>query len=129
MSKKQHTQFTDADFRAELKKLLPGYKWTVTKSTYNSTKFATGTLSAGFNRLSTLDALRGVSTINGCAWYEIDARGYGTRSEKTARGVGNSLAQAVRMMQDELWTKARKYQALHDQVEQARKHADKEATP
>ncbi len=72
-----------AEFRKELLKVMPGYKWTVHKTSNAERLMATGTQSSGFNRLSTLHVTR---ADNGSGpWYEVKSAPHGTKSPWGAR--------------------------------------------
>lgn len=98
-------------FRDELKKLLPGYKWTVHKPNafFESTPeivsdlTAEGIISSGMNRMSTIEVRR----IEGKSGTEYTARsaGYGKRSRWLGEEKGATLAQSVRALQSyhEIW--------------------------
>lgn len=97
-----------ADFRAELVKIMPGYKWVVNR-TYSSEQFmiATGTQSSGSNRLSTLEVVR---RVDGKAiQYEARSAGYGRRAPWLHCAVDSTLARALRNLQDHYEAMARSY--------------------
>lgn len=123
MSKKSTTKaatpFTAANFRDELKKLLPGYAWKVHRSDADLIFTADGTLSSGFNRLSTIAAH--VRCDETSRWYEVSGYGSGTRGPILGHGCGRTLAQAVRLLQDGYKWKAANFAALAHQIEGARK--------
>lgn len=56
-----------AEFRKELLKIMPGYSWTVHKTSNPERLTATGIQSSGFNRLSTLQVTR--TDKGGGPWY------------------------------------------------------------
>lgn len=89
---------SNAAFRAELVKIMPGYKWTIHKSLRDDTLEATGTQSSGFNRLSTLVVTR-QEHDNG-ATYTTKTAGYGLRAKFLGQQSGQTLAQALRHLQD-----------------------------
>lgn len=87
------------EFRAELLKIMPGYNWTVHRSTNDSVLTATGIQSSGFNRLSTLQVKRiavGAMTPK----YEAKSAGYGTRARWLHTHTDGTLARALRGLQD-----------------------------
>ena len=111
-----NNEYTAADFRNELKKLLPGYNWTVHKGT--SSEFqASGIQSAGFNRLSTIEVNRFKTT----AWYKTFGYGYGTRVNSLGTSSGATLAQAIRSLQEGLENMGSKLLGLAGSIEAARK--------
>lgn len=99
------------EFRAELERLMPGYKWVVHKSP-SAANFlrATGTMSSGFNRLSTLRVIRDLS--RGTPSYEVSSAGYGTKAATAATRRGPTLARALRALQDDYQSKESYYRGL-----------------
>jgi len=97
MAKKKEMNSTG--FRAELQKIMPGYKWTVHKS-YNPTGYlsATGIQSSGFNRLSTLLVNRRVE--GGEAEYTVMSAGFGGNAPWLSEHSDGTLARALRGLQD-----------------------------
>jgi Ca2+-dependent lipid-binding protein len=89
---------TPKDFRAELTKIMPGYAWTVHKTSSETYLKATGTQSSGFNRLSTLCVVR--TERDGVASYEAKSAGYGLRARWLHTHVDGTLARALRGLQD-----------------------------
>ena len=93
---------TPNEFREALKKIMPGYNWTVRKpSKYLSAGEyleATGTQSSGFNRLSTLSVIR--RDKNGAVTFEAKSAGYGTRAKWLYTHTDGTLARALRGLQD-----------------------------
>lgn len=85
-------------FRAELMKIMPGYSWTVHKSSNDAHLEATGTQSSGFNRLSTLAVTR--IEHDGRVEYEAKSAGYGLRARWLHTNVDGTLARALRGLQD-----------------------------
>jgi len=114
-----------ADFRAELAKIMPGYKWTVHKTHNPShTLIATGIQSSGSNRLSTLQVERRENYAgNGKPRYEAKSSGYGTRSPWMHAAIGPTLAQALRSLQDHYKAMANTYRALESDLQVGRKPA------
>ncbi len=86
------------DFRAELVKIMPGYNWTVHKSSNVARIEATGTQSSGSNRLSTLSVIR--TEKDGRTIYEAKSAGYGLRAKWLHRHSDGTLARAFRGLQD-----------------------------
>ena len=66
-----------AEFRKELIKIMPGYKWTVHRPHTLIKRFlsATGIKTSGFNRVSTLNIIR--REKDDYAEYEIKSAGFG----------------------------------------------------
>lgn len=101
---------TPKEFRAELLKLMPGYSWTVHKSSTLDYLEATGTKSSGFNRLSTLRvARRDNYPVSGAAWYEAKSAGFGLRAPWLAKNEDATLARALRGLQEHYEHKAATY--------------------
>jgi hypothetical protein len=96
-------------FRKELVKIMPGYTWTVHKSSAPETcQTATGIQSSGSNRLSTVFVTwRDHPTT--IPWYEVKSSGFGTKSPWLAERGGKTLAQAFRSLQNYYENMARTY--------------------
>lgn len=86
------------DFRAELVKVMPGYKWTVHKSRFPCFLVATGTQSAGFNRLSTLEVSR--RDMIDKSEYIAKSAGNGRRAVWLHTNKDATLARALRGLQN-----------------------------
>lgn len=96
------------EFRAELTKIMPGYKWTVARpervygEPLTSPGFqymeARGIQSAGFNRMSTLEVTRNES-VEPDVIYEVKLFGSGMRGPSRASGNAATLARALRYAQ------------------------------
>lgn len=95
------------EFRAELVKVMPGYSWTVHKSSSSVRLVATGIRSSGFNRLSTLRVTR--TDRDGVPCYEAKSAGYGTRALFLHANVDGTLARALRGLQDHYEREAATY--------------------
>lgn len=87
------------EFRAELLKIMPGYTWTVHRSTNDTILKATGIQSSGFNRLSTLQVKR-LSVGEMEPIYEAKSAGHGTRATWLHTNTDGTLARALRGLQD-----------------------------
>ena len=97
------------EFRAEVTKIMPGYKWTVEKpdriygESSTASGFAlmkaTGIQSAGFNRMSTLHVERRDEA--GKIEYEVNIADNGTRGPWVETAKGHTLARALRYVQDQ----------------------------
>lgn len=114
--------FTPKEFRAELVKIMPGYSWTVHKSSSEAHLRATGIQSAGFNRLSTLCVTRTVR--DGVAKYEAKSAGYGLRARWLHTTTDGTLARALRGLQDHYEHMAATYSG-HARALQSARTADK----
>ena len=96
------------EFRAELKKIMPGYKWAVKRPldkecTWLEWLEATGIQSAGFNRMSTLEIIRRTATQrDGSATINYDAKlfGSGMRGPARASAKNITLARTLRGLQE-----------------------------
>jgi len=119
MSDKINPDFTSDDFRKELTKLLPGYKWTVHRTISTRVMSATGIQSSGFNRLSTIEVMR----RHEAPWYEVAGYGYGAKSGVMGRSAGSTLARAIRGLQDFYAGMRGKYSALESAISEARNHS------
>lgn len=87
------------EFRNELTKIMPGYSWTVHRSTNDSILRATGIQSSGFNRLSTLEVNR-IAVGSMTPSYEAKSAGHGTRAKWLHSNTDRTLARALRGLQD-----------------------------
>lgn len=107
-----------AEFRKELLKIMPGYNWTVHKTSNPERLTATGIQSSGFNRLSTLQVTRGER--GGSRWYSVRSAPHGTKSPWAAE-IGNvTLARALRDLQTHYQRQAANYRALAERLETGR---------
>ena len=125
------------EFRAELTKIMPGYKWTVAKPyrLFEESKTAPGfalmkaegVQSSGFNRMSTLEVIRRVKE-NGAVEYEASIAGYGIRSDWVQTESATTLARALRCVQDRCEEKARLYSTCAATMERARAQKGEQTT-
>jgi hypothetical protein len=98
------------EFRAELVKIMPGYAWTVHKSSSDALLKATGTQSSGFNRLSTLLVERRDNYAGrGFPWYEVKSAGFGLRAPFLGTNSDRTLARSLRGLQQHYETMAATY--------------------
>lgn len=106
-------------FRAELEKVMPGYKWTVHKSNAPRLISATGIRSSGFNRLSTVRVTR----IDGDRGpqYEVKSAGYGTKAPWGRTISASTLARSLRILQDHYEASANSFRKLASDLQQGRK--------
>jgi hypothetical protein len=86
------------EFRKELVKIMPGYKWTIHRDAEPFFMDATGIKSSGFNRVSTLSVWR-VEDPDGTVEYTARSSGYGKRAEWLGEAKGRTLSQALRDLQ------------------------------
>jgi len=108
----------NAEFRNELTKIMPGYKWTVHKTSNPERLKATGIQSSGFNRLSTLQVTR--TKKGNAAWYDVRSAPHGTKSPWAAE-IGNvTLARAMRDLQTHYQRKAANYRKLAERLQNGR---------
>lgn len=100
-----------SEFRAELVKIMPGYSWTVHKShAPEHYLLATGTQSSGSNRLSTLQVERRDNyAASGKPRYEVKSAGYGKRAPWLSLAQAQTLAKALRCLQDHYESMASTY--------------------
>lgn len=113
---------TDAEFRKELLKIMPGYSWTVHRTTDAIFLKATGIQSSGFNRLSTLRVER-FEDDQGRVEYTVKSAGYGTKSPWAQTITDRTLARAVRHLQDHYQQKASYYSGLARSLQAGREAA------
>ena len=90
-------------FRKELKKVMPGYKWTIHKKICSSILVATGVQTAGKNRTSTLEV-----SMNK-AGYRVKSSGFGCNSPWLHDCSRKTLKQALRALQDHYEVQASNY--------------------
>lgn len=107
------------DFRKELDKVMPGYKWTIHKSSTPEFMAATGTISSGFNRLSTLRVER--QETGRIIIYEAKSSGYGVKAKWLHTAYGATLAQALRELQSHYEYMAATYSRHARDLQNARK--------
>lgn len=108
------------DFRAELAKVMPGYSWTVHKTSTPQHLTATGIQSSGFNRLSTLQ----VERIEGEGWgvsYRAKSAPHGTKSPWASESRDRTLARALRSLQQHYEAQAGHYHSLAARLQEGRK--------
>lgn len=99
-----------AQLRAELQRRMPGYRWTVHRPDADGRRIdATGTQSAGSNRLSTLTVIRRLKPFGGGDYpcYEAAIYGPGTRGVAEFVCVATTLARSLRFVQDRAEAQAR----------------------
>ena len=103
--------FTPDDFRKELVKIMPGYKWTVHRASKDAVRLvATGIQSSGFNRLSTLEVER--TTQRDTPWYRVKSAGFGTRAKWAGEVGDRTLARALRDLQEHYTRQSNHYAGL-----------------
>ena len=107
------------EFRKELIKIMPGYKWTVHKSFYGSNHLkATGIQASGFNRTATLQVVRRDKA--GHVEYEVKSAGYGKKSAWLSEATDETLARALRSLQSHYETMAAEYSSQANVLQMAR---------
>lgn len=111
-----------AEFRKELLKIMPGYSWTVHRTTDAVFLKATGIQSSGFNRLSTLRVERFARDPNRVE-YTVKSAGYGTKSPWAQTVTARTLARAFRCLQDHYLKKASYYAGLAGSLQAGRESA------
>lgn len=118
--------FTKTTFRDELNRLMPGYKWTVKQQRGTGWMDAEGTQSRGFIRTSTLRVKRieyaGKTKGNAkTVRYDVYISGVGKKAPCFEKNSGETLAQALRNLQDVLELQARDYTSFAKTIQAARK--------
>lgn len=92
------------DFRKELQKIMPGYKWTIHRPTNYLKGFvveyigATGIQTAGYNRMSTLQVIK--RETDGGIQYEVKSSGFGKNAPWLSTNTDTTLASALMGLQD-----------------------------
>ncbi len=112
------------EFRAELVKIMPGYKWTVHQTKAAGFLSATGIQSSGFNRLSTLSVER--RERDAAVSYEAKSAGYGLRAKWLHKNTDGTLARALRGLQDHYQAMAGTYQSHANALNAGRRTAIEE---
>lgn len=112
-------------FRKELKKIMPGYNWTVHRDpryiTTTTTNFisATGIQTKGFNRISTLHIIRREKDSR--VEYEVKSSGFGKKSPWLSSNKDATLARALRGLQEDYELTASNYAAHARDLQNGRK--------
>lgn len=113
-----------ADFRAELVKIMPGYKWVVSSLSSEAYLQATGTQSSGSNRLSTLQVDRRDNYAgSGKPRYEVKSAGFGKRAPWLATVSDGTLASALRALQEHYERVASTYSSHASDLAKGRKQS------
>jgi len=117
---KAQREFNSKDFRKELLKIMPGYKWTVHRALGNDHRYlkATGIQTSGFNRHSTLSVVRKEYDR---VEYEVKSAGFGKKACWLSLNTDGSLARALRGLQDYYERMARVYDRHASDLEFGRK--------
>jgi hypothetical protein len=117
-------------FRKELHKLMPGYKWTIHRQTWEgSTSLeATGIQSSGSNRLSTLQVMQIENDLG--VTYTSRSSGYGVKSDWLTKEPiwGATLAQSLRHLQQHYESTEQIYRAAANSIKDARANNHKGET-
>jgi len=92
--------YTANDFRKELLKVMPGYKWTVHREFNMGSVYmaATGIQTSGYNRLSTLEVVR--RETDEPTNYTVKSSGYGTKASWLGEYTDSTLERALRGLQN-----------------------------
>lgn len=107
-------------FREELKKIMPGYKWTVRRRRMQELFLeATGIQTAGFNRMSTLLVIK--RKIGDRIEYHVKSSKYSLRAPWLGEYTDETLARALRGLQDYYTNMADKYFGHASDLEGGRK--------
>lgn len=108
-------------FRKELKKIMPGYKWTVHRNRFAASKHlsATGIQTAGFNRLSTLRVIKREKEHG--FKYEVTSSGFGKNCPWLSDYTDVTLARALRGLQNHYESMAQTYSSHASCLQRARK--------
>lgn len=107
------------EFRKELMKIMPGYKWTIHRPSPKGYLSATGIKSSGFNRLSTLfvERFKGGDDIT----YEAKSSGFGKSAPWLSECKAGTLARVLRSLQDHYEVRAQNYGSHASALKYARK--------
>ena len=119
MDVKKGNKMNTNQFRNELIKVMPGYKWTVHRQTFSFNFLkATGIKSKGFNRISTLQVTR--SDTNDDIVYKAKSAGFSKNAKWMAEHSGSTLKQALRNLQSHYEHMAQLYRKLENDLQSAR---------
>lgn len=100
-----------SEFRKNLMKVMPGYSWTVHKSSSPGQYLdATGIQTSGFNRCSTIHVIVRRAK-DGTIEYHVKSSGFGLRAPWLATAVGGTLARSLRALQTDYEDTAANYQS------------------
>jgi hypothetical protein len=113
--------YTTEQFRRELRKIMPGYKWTVHREFNMGCPYlsALGIQTSGFNRLSTLEVVR--REKDGATNYTVRSSGYGVKAPWLGEYVDSTLARALRGLQNHYERMGREYLSHASALENGRK--------
>lgn len=109
---KKREKMSRNDFRDELIKIMPGYKWTVHRKNIYAEKndgflSATGIQTSGSNRLSTLEVCR--RDKDNMIEYTAKSAGFGINAPWLAKHTDSTLARGLRGLQNQYESMASKY--------------------
>ena len=118
----KENSMNSAKFREELKKIMPGYRWTIHRNMFSKAKYlsATGIQTSGFNRLSTLQVIKRVKELY-CE-YEVKSAGFGTNAPWLSEYTDTTLARSLRGLQDHYSRMADNYFRHAADLQHGRKH-------
>jgi len=128
MPSKVNDPMTAEKFRKELQNIMPGYKWTIRRGSRiyrcpEITSFgATGIQSAGFNRISTLEVI--YRKKDGKVEYEVKSSGFGVKAPWGHECTRETLARALRGLQDHYENQSCHYGRLASDLEAGRKKSE-----
>lgn len=106
------------EFRKELEKIMPGYAWTVHRTTTAGYLEASGMQWSGFNRLSTLSVVR--REQDGKTKYTAKSAGSGLRARWLHENEDETLARALRGLQGHYEATAAKYRKHAEDMKRGR---------
>ena len=106
-----------SELRKKLRKIMPGYNWTIHRQISKGFLEATGTISSGYNRLSTLNVIW--RKIDGM--YEVKSSGFGQHAPWLESWRAVTLAQALRELQNIYESRANNYGVHARALREARK--------
>lgn len=110
------------EFRQELVLFMPGYRWTVHRSTSPRVMRATGVMVSGFSRLSTLEVERRENYAgSGFSGYTVRSAGFGRKAPFLAENRDITLSRALRGLLDHYQKTADTYQAHAQALDSGRR--------
>jgi hypothetical protein len=118
---KRQKNMNSNDFRKDLQKEMPGYKWTVRRPRSDWFLMALGIQTSGYNRMSTLLVER--RALSGdAAEYTVRYSGFGAKAPWIGQATEVTLVRALRELQQRFEWERNKYHAAAVTLADAREH-------
>ena len=120
---------TTTQFRKDLKKIMPGYKWTVHWPEKPTCLVATGIQTAGLNRISTLQVTVREKKIGklkeGMIEYDCRSSGFGKMAPWLSSCSERTLAKSLRCLQEDYEIRGENYLKHASDLQGARAKKEK----